>query len=92
MLRLDWLEDVFGRDIDRVLERPVDRTPVGVEVVDALDGLSVLLVRPERVDDMDSANHEHTIILPHLASYGPTQPSFTCTDPARLQRASEGPR
>jgi hypothetical protein len=92
VLRLEWLEEVFGRDIDRVLERPVNRTLVGMEVVDALHDLSVLLVRLERIRHVNSANHEHPVILSDLASYGPAEPSFTCTDPARLQRASEGPR
>ena len=62
-----------------------------MEAVDALHDLSVLLARLKRVGHMDSANYEHAIILSDLASYGPAEPSFTCTDPARLQRASEGP-
>ena len=58
----------------------------------ALDGLPVLFPGPEPISDVDPSDHQNSIVLPDFAPYVTAEPAATCTDPARLQRASEGPR
>ena len=53
---------------------------------------TVLLPCSDPIGDMDLTDHEDTILLPDLTTYTRSQLTLTCTDPARLQRASEGPR
>ena len=51
---------------------------------------TVLLPGSDPIGDMDLTDNEDTILLPYLTTYIRIQLTLTCTDPARLQRASEG--
>ena len=53
-------------------------------------GFTVLLPCSDPIRDMDLTDNEDTILLPDLTTYISNQLTLTCTDPARLQRASEG--
>jgi hypothetical protein len=57
----------------------------------ALDRLPVLLPCREPVCDMDPTDHQNTVFLPDLATNVSAEQTLSRTDPARLQRASEGP-
>lgn len=61
-----------------------------VKAVNPLDSLAVFRVRLQSVRDVDPANHQDSVLLTHLAPYIGAEVTFTCMDPARLQRASEG--
>ncbi len=52
---------------------------------------TVLLPGSDPIGDMDLTDNEDTILFPYLTTYICIQLTLTCTDPARLQRASEGP-
>ena len=52
---------------------------------------TVLLPGSDPIGDMDLTDNEDTILFPYLTTYIRIQLTLTCTDPARLQRASEGP-
>ncbi len=52
---------------------------------------TVLLPCSDPIRDMDLTDNEDTILLPDLTTYISNQLTLTCTDPARLQRAPEGP-
>lgn len=51
---------------------------------------TVLLPGSDPIGDMDLTDNEDTILFPYLTTYIRIQLTLTCTDPARLQRASEG--
>lgn len=60
--------------------------------VHTLDGLAMLFSGLEPVRHVNAPDHQNSIVLPDFAPYVTAEPATTCTDPARLQRASEGPR
>lgn len=62
-----------------------------MKAVHTLHGFSVLLASLQAVGDVDPTDHEHTPLLLHLPTHVGRQSPATCIDPARLQRASEGP-
>jgi hypothetical protein len=64
-----------------------------VHVVHPLHRLAMLLPGLEVVRDVDAFHHDHAVVfLLDLAPYLTNQGTVTRIDPARLQRASEGPR
>jgi hypothetical protein len=56
----------------------------------SLDRLPMLLIGLQLVCDMDATDHQDTIVLSDLSTYISAEVAFSSTDPARLQRASEG--
>jgi hypothetical protein len=82
---------VGGGDVDGVADAAGDRTVVGVEAVDALDGVTVdIRVDRELVSDVDPLDDERLAL--DLDLTGGVAPETTASgrDPARLQRAPEG--
>jgi len=63
-----------------------------VHSVHPLDRLTVDLPGLKVVGDVDVTDDENTVVLTHLTPNVSTELTLTCTDPARLQRASEGSR
>lgn len=63
-----------------------------VHSVHPLDSFTVALPGLEVVGDVDATDDENTVVLTHLTPNVGTEFTLTCTDPARLQRASEGSR
>ena len=60
--------------------------------VHPLDSFALLPPGLEPVGDVDAADDENTVVLTHFTANVCTELTLTCTDPARLQRASEGSR
>ena len=86
LLTLAYLQ--LCRDIDAAGYAPVDRALVAVEVVHALDRLSVALASLQVIDDVNPADHQHAVILLDLPAHIRSQESLARFDPARLQRAA----
>lgn len=63
-----------------------------METVNPLHGLAVLLASIESVRHVNPADDEYPIVLADLSADVATELSFSCINPARLQRASEGSR
>jgi hypothetical protein len=61
-----------------------------VEGVHALHGLALRLVCPKEVSHVDPADHQHAVLLHHLAPDIGRKGSLAGLDSARLQRATEG--
>ena len=54
----------------------------------ALDRLPVLLPCLQTVRDVDPSDHQDTVFLSDLTTDMSAEQALSCTDPARLQRAS----
>ena len=81
----------LGTDVDAPRQCSIDRALFCVHPVDTLHGFRVLGSGLQVVGDMDAADDENTVVLLHLPVHLGGQMSLTRLDPARLQRAPEGP-
>src|SRR5919197_6004746 len=89
-----WLDQVQGEvELDRGLDRPVDRAEAGMVLERALHLVAVgVRVEPQAVRDLDPAQHEHAVVVEDEAAALADQSTLARRNLTRLQRASEGAR
>lgn len=75
-----------------VLDGARHRAVFGVEAMHAFRRSLLVSFSPEVVADVNASDHHHVTVLLNLAHCVRRQPAFTCRNPARLQRATQGAR
>ena len=81
----------FSRNLDRRLQRSVDRAFVREEAVNALGGLAMRRIRAQPKLDVDAPDDEYVLLGLDLADSFGDQASVARWNLTRIQRASESP-
>ncbi len=81
---------ILGRNLNRLVERTIDRTVSGVHPMHALDGFSRFRRCRQVIDHVNAPDHQHVIFRLDLASDFRRQVLIARIYLTRLQRAPKG--